>query len=131
MSLVYGTLPTHPENCGRLTPEAQARLLQKAADMGFQAMLPRSELNSGDGGQSTSPTYSTLSNPEEVRFRDEKGRVKERVVSEEKTEFSRLRRWKFLFATRCLARLYALSDRRRSRRPWILPKSTGNTRTRS
>lgn len=109
MSLVYGALPFTPENFAAASPEARSDFYKKAADMGFQAMLQIELFQEMEVEHVPERTYSHTVY-EEVQIRDEKGRVKERVrIPQEKTEVQPAYDDEYL-STRCLARLYALSD---------------------
>ena len=109
MSLVYGALPFTPENFAAASPEARSDFYKKAADMGFQAMVQIELFQEMEVEHVPERTYSHTVY-EEVQIRDEKGRVKERVrIPQEKTEVQPAYDEEYL-STRCLARLYALSD---------------------
>ena len=109
MSFVYGTLPFTPENFAAASPEERTDFYKKAADMGFQAMVQIELTQEMEVEHIPERTY-THTVYEEVEVRDEKGRVKERIrIPKEKTEVQPAYDEEYL-STRCLARLYALSD---------------------
>lgn len=109
MSFVYGALPFTPENFAAASPEERTDFYKKAADMGFQAMVQIELTQEMEVKHIPERTY-TRTVYEEVEVRDEKGRVKESIrIPKEKTEVQPAHDEEYL-STRCLARLYALSD---------------------
>ena len=109
MNFVYGALPFTPENFAAASPEERTDFYKKAADMGFQAMVQIELTQEMEVEHIPERTY-THTVYEEVEVRDEKGRVKESIrIPKEKTEVQPAYDEEYL-STRCLARLYALSD---------------------